>query len=224
MKKYFLHNGAEQQGPFDIEELKSKNITKDTPIWYDGISEWTTAGNIHELKDILSTTPPAFERKITTPPVQKPFAQQKVFLDKPKESSSIGRRLLIFAGIVVLVLIGIFVFKQVENQQHDDSKDTIRNNITSYVTVENNEYTYSKLGGISNLEITVTNNTEFLIDNVKVRVVYIKKNGDVWDSKTIDFNLINPHGQSTINMPDTQRGTDIQNEIVSIKSTALGLN
>ena len=24
MKKYFLHNGAEQQGPFDIEDLKTK--------------------------------------------------------------------------------------------------------------------------------------------------------------------------------------------------------
>ena len=28
MKKYYLHNGTDQQGPFDIEDLKTKNITK----------------------------------------------------------------------------------------------------------------------------------------------------------------------------------------------------
>ena len=28
MKKYYLHNGTESSGPFDIEELKAKNITK----------------------------------------------------------------------------------------------------------------------------------------------------------------------------------------------------
>lgn len=223
MKKYFLHSGTEQEGPFDIEELKSKKITKDTPIWYDGISNWTTAGNIEELKNILATTPPPFATKIATPSVQKPETQQRVVIDKPKQTSSTGRRLLILAGIIVLTLIGIFVYKQIENQQQDDTKATIRNNITSYVTAERNEYTYSKLGGISNLEITVTNSTDYLIDNVKVKVIYIKADGGVWDSRTVDFNLINPHTQSTIKMPDTQRGTSIQYEIVSIKSTALGL-
>lgn len=223
MKKYFLHSGTEQQGPFDIEELKLKKITKDTPIWHDGIPDWTTAGNIEELKSILTTTPPPFATKLTTSPVQKPVTQQKIVVDKSKQSSSTGRRLLILAGIVVLTLVGIFVYKQIENQQQDDSKATIRNNITSYVTAERNEYTYSKLGGISNLEITVTNSTDYLIDNVKVKVIYIKDNGEVWDSRTVDFNLINPHTQSTIKMPDTQRGTSIQYEIVSIKSTVLGL-
>lgn len=36
MKKYYLHDGTEQFGPFDLDELKTKNINCQTPNWYDG--------------------------------------------------------------------------------------------------------------------------------------------------------------------------------------------
>lgn len=62
MKKYFINNGTEQQGPFNIEELKSKVINKDTPIWYYGLSEWTTVEHIDELRIILSNVPPPFNQ------------------------------------------------------------------------------------------------------------------------------------------------------------------
>jgi len=235
MKKYFLHDGFQQAGPFDIEELKSKNLNRDTPIWFEGLNEWTTIGNVEELKNIITAIPPPFETKMISPlPVQKPATQQKVAFDKPKQSSSTGRKLLIFAGIIVLVLIAVFVYNQMEHQQYqndrqntintqEDTKTAIRNNITSYVTAERNEYTYSELGGISNLKITVTNSTDYLIDNVKVKVIYLKANGDVWTSRIVDFNLLDPQTKNTIKVGDTERGTSIQYEIVSIKSTALGL-
>ena len=72
MKKYFLHNGTEQQGPFDIDNLKVKNIKKDTPIWFEGLSEWTTAGKIAELNDLFTNaTPPPFNASSSTPPPPK---------------------------------------------------------------------------------------------------------------------------------------------------------
>lgn len=37
IKKFFLHTGENQDGPFDIEELKTKNISSETPIWFNGI-------------------------------------------------------------------------------------------------------------------------------------------------------------------------------------------
>ena len=46
MKKYFLHDGSQQAGPFDIEDLSKKHLTKDTPIWYEGLGEWTTIGKL----------------------------------------------------------------------------------------------------------------------------------------------------------------------------------
>ncbi|HEY6162751.1 MAG TPA: DUF4339 domain-containing protein [Bacteroidia bacterium] len=66
MKKYYLHNGIEQQGPFDAEDLKSRTITRETPIWYDGLPDWTKAGDIPELQSLFVSSPPPF--KTTTPP------------------------------------------------------------------------------------------------------------------------------------------------------------
>lgn len=128
-------------------------------------------------------------------------------------------------------MIGILVYGQINQQQdrafrqnlvneEEDNKATIRNNITSYVTAERNEYTYSKLGGIYNLQISVTNNTDYIIDKARVKVTYIKSNGGVWETRYVDFDLIGPQIKKTIKVPDTERGTTINYEIVSIKSNA----
>ena len=43
MKKYFLHTGTENSGPFDLDELKAKSITKTTPVWFEGMENWKYA-------------------------------------------------------------------------------------------------------------------------------------------------------------------------------------
>jgi len=64
----------------------------------------------------------------------------------------------------------------------------------------------------------------YLIDQVKVRVIYLKENGDVWNSRNIDLSLTNPQTNSTIKVPDTERGVSVETNIISIKSSELGLN
>jgi hypothetical protein len=49
MKKYFLHNGKEQHGPYSLDELKQYGLTAKTMVWFDGISNWTEAQFIPEL-------------------------------------------------------------------------------------------------------------------------------------------------------------------------------
>jgi GYF domain 2 len=55
-KQYFYTDSSGQQGPFTLDQLKSKPITSDTPVWYDPLPEWTTAGKVVGLKNIISTT------------------------------------------------------------------------------------------------------------------------------------------------------------------------
>jgi hypothetical protein len=55
MKKYFLHNGTTHEGPFDFEEIKAREITSETAVWYDGLDDWTTAGKVEELKVLIKT-------------------------------------------------------------------------------------------------------------------------------------------------------------------------
>lgn len=231
MKKYFLISGTEQQGPFDIEELKSRNISLDNPVWYEGIKEWTTIGNVPELKSIFQIVPPPYTTQVKPPAsVQKPIDQQKTRANKPKGISSLGLWLLIIGGVIVLGLLAVLIYTQIESQNRqnsinteEDNKTVIRNNITSYVTAENNEYVYNELGGIFNLKITVTNSTDYLLDNVKVKISYIKATGDIWDTRVVDFDMIEAHSKMTKKIPDTQRGTSINYDIISIKSNTLGL-
>jgi hypothetical protein len=80
MKKFYLHNGNEQSGPFDLNELREKKIIKNTPIWYEGISDWTNAENVDELKDLFkSTTPPPFKKNIQAKPVKKSYRIWQIF-------------------------------------------------------------------------------------------------------------------------------------------------
>jgi len=107
MKKFYLHNGTEQTGPFDIDDLKAKNINNDTPIWYEGLPDWTTADKIDELKDLLKTaTPPPFgETKKTPPPIKKPTPTQTQTTSQTttKKKSYTG---FIVTLVILILLLG----------------------------------------------------------------------------------------------------------------------
>ena len=62
MKKYYLNDGLNNIGPFDITELKDQNLNKNSQVWHDGLEEWTTAGELDELKSIIVSTPPPIKK------------------------------------------------------------------------------------------------------------------------------------------------------------------
>lgn len=59
MNKYFYTDGTNNFGPFTLEELKLKNITRETNVWFQGLSEWAPAGNVAELNVLFKLVPPA---------------------------------------------------------------------------------------------------------------------------------------------------------------------
>lgn len=58
MKKYFYTDGTNNFGPFTLEELGEKNITRETKIWFQELGEWKPAGTVPELTDIFKLVPP----------------------------------------------------------------------------------------------------------------------------------------------------------------------
>jgi hypothetical protein len=143
-------------------------------------------------------------------------------------SSQTRKKLFTVFSILAVALIGIFFYYKIRGQgripQEKDDKERVKNNITSYVTAERSDYRYRALGGISDLQISVTNNSDYLLENVKVKVIYIKLDGGVWQDKYVDFNSIDPHSKMTLKIPDTDRGVKVEYQIASIKSDALNLN
>ncbi|MBT6834477.1 MAG: DUF4339 domain-containing protein [Bacteroidetes bacterium] len=55
MKKYYIVEKGKKSGPFNLEELRMKNINLDTLIWFDGQQDWDKAKNIKELEIIIKT-------------------------------------------------------------------------------------------------------------------------------------------------------------------------
>lgn len=54
MKKYYIVVNNQSVGPYDIEELRMQGVTPQTPVWYDGLSDWTPAGQIPELSVLFA--------------------------------------------------------------------------------------------------------------------------------------------------------------------------
>ncbi|RYE36029.1 MAG: DUF4339 domain-containing protein, partial [Sphingobacteriales bacterium] len=63
MQTYFISNGTIQEGPFTLEDLRNKRLTGDTPVWYEGLTQWTTASRVPEIAAVIvSQTPPPITR------------------------------------------------------------------------------------------------------------------------------------------------------------------
>ncbi len=130
MKKYFLHNGSESSGPFSIEELNEKKITKSTPVWFDGMEHWKTAGEIPELTRLFIPTPPPFKAKpnpIPTPKKQEFETEQKI-LGLPKNT-------FIIVSAILMLVVGTAIFNTLQESRNKELE--IRNHKTA---IENEQY------------------------------------------------------------------------------------
>lgn len=217
MKEYYIHNGKDNRGPFNIEELKDQKITKDTPVWSNGMQDWKKAGEVDELKSILSNNPPPLKKL------------QKSEYQKPKKSNFF-KYLIIAIGLIAFLAIGSNIISEEtiyqENtilEEEDYFNIQIRNNITSLIQVSTNQYSVDAFGGISNLDIIVTNNTDFTIDEITVAIAYIKKNDGVFKTEYLTFNNLPPMQNKSLSAPDSNRGLSVKLTKQSITSTDLNL-
>lgn len=109
------------------------------------------------------------------------------------------------------------------NNNDASVKKMVRNNIRLYVKAESNDYESKNLGGIANLEISVNNPTDYTLDKVQVKIMYIKASGSIYETKFEDFHSIKPNSKVTHKIPDSKRGTSVKYEVSTIRSKTLGL-
>lgn len=66
---YHIANNGQQKGPFSTEQLKqlvaTGELTPDTHVWKQGMSDWQLASQVEEFRNILGSIPPP-------PPMNKP--------------------------------------------------------------------------------------------------------------------------------------------------------
>ena len=81
---YYYTDGRERFGPFSLEELKGKNLTMDTLVWREGLTDWIPAGNLDELKPFFqeSTYTSTFDQSniANRPPMPKSWLVEAILI------------------------------------------------------------------------------------------------------------------------------------------------
>lgn len=97
----------------------------------------------------------------------------------------------------------------------------IRNNWNTYFKVSYNKFSYYEIGGIENLQISFTNDSDYVVDNAYVDVCYVIDNGSCYKTESLLFKHVAPHSIVTQDAPNSSRGTSIRLEFSQIYSDKL---
>ncbi|HEY4205554.1 MAG TPA: hypothetical protein VGM31_02035 [Puia sp.] len=103
-------------------------------------------------------------------------------------------------------------------------KDAVRSNISNLVSIGASGYTVGTFGGISNLQLTVSNRSIYSLDLVVVEVQYIQANKKVFKTENLYFHDIAPGSALMQEAPKSSRGIKVQYKITLVNSKELGLS
>jgi hypothetical protein len=57
MRQYYIQLLNQEKGPYSLEQLRHIYFQKSTPIWFEGLSNWTIIQEVPEVNALLSTAP-----------------------------------------------------------------------------------------------------------------------------------------------------------------------
>lgn len=60
-KYYYIDSNKQKAGPLSVEELINLGIVRETPVWTEGMVNWTQAGSVPDFKEQFDKVPPYFE-------------------------------------------------------------------------------------------------------------------------------------------------------------------
>jgi len=104
------------------------------------------------------------------------------------------------------------------------AKENVKNNIINYVGITGNKYNVGTFGGISDLQLTISNKSLYPLDLVMVEVQYIQSNKKVFKRENLYFRNIGAGSALMQEAPKSSRGVSVQYRITVINSKELGLS
>lgn len=110
------------------------------------------------------------------------------------------------------------------DRSENADKEVVKNNIANLVSVGTSGYTVGTFGGISDLQLTVSNHSVYPLDLVVVEVQYIQANKKVFKTENLYFRGIGPGSALMQEAPKSTRGIKVQYKITLVNSKELGLS
>ncbi len=102
-------------------------------------------------------------------------------------------------------------------------KEAMRAAMANQISVGANTYSVGTFGGISDLQVTVTNRSAYALDLVVVEVAYVQANKKVFKTENLYFHGIGAGSALMLEAPKSTRGIKVQTKVTTINSRELGL-
>jgi hypothetical protein len=240
MNKFYFSDGEDQFGPFSIDELKNKKITKDTLIWYEGLDDWKKANKIEELSMLFKSIPPPIKKAIVPPPrpLQHNYSPEKTKISNERIIAYvIGGIVCFFALVTIYQRNQTKTIQQVkaetlqaveQNQQEKQffaqkQKANTQDIINELYKVKEEVFSHQfrALGGVTDIQIKMNNPTRFKFTYIKVDVSHYKANGNFYKTDEIYFYNVEPYSTQIESAPDSDRGIRLNTNITAYESPDL---
>jgi hypothetical protein len=105
-----------------------------------------------------------------------------------------------------------------DNNSTQTASKQFSNSLMKQVSVASNDYKRGTFGGIHDLQLTVTNNSNYLLDNVVVELQILKPNEQPLKTDNIRFSPVPPNGSLTLAIPATSRGVKVAYRVTHVES------
>jgi hypothetical protein len=102
-------------------------------------------------------------------------------------------------------------------------KEALRTTVANQISVGANNYSVGTFGGISDLQVTVTNRSAYPLDLVVVEVQYVQSNKKVFKTENLYFRGVGAGSALMLEAPKSSRGIKVQYKVTTVNSRELGL-
>jgi hypothetical protein len=122
MREYYIYINGGQEGPFLLNELKTKGLGPDTPVWYAGAGKWLPAAEVDELREDFLT----LSRE--TPAVavaSKSYTNSDGDLPAHKKRNR-NKGMLIGCVLLLAIIVGAFLYSRYHAGEELARKERIR--------------------------------------------------------------------------------------------------
>ena len=75
MDQYYFSDGLRKHGPFSLEELKTRQLSRNTMVWAHPMEKWVPAEQLPELQELFVNEPPEMSRPVQTATATPPYHQ-----------------------------------------------------------------------------------------------------------------------------------------------------
>ena len=189
-----------------VEQPLSADMAVDTSAEQINISPQTDILPENIPIEEVSSYPP--EEKKSTVPIKRPTADTKTDDNATDHTITKG---------------AIEKNKPVMNEAVPQ-KTVPAENISSLLSINPNNYLVGSFGGIRNLEMTLQNDSKYLLDKVIVELRYLNPEGVILKTENIHFQSVQPGGKETVTVKKSKRGVKIAYKVTKIESKDISNN